>query len=253
MLENEIITTKNVHLYYGQKEALKGINLNFKEKGIHALIGPSGCGKSTYLRTLNRMNDMIDNVKITGDIQLNGQDIYGEKMDLVELRTRVGMVFQQPNPFPFSIYDNVTYGLKMAGVKDKNILDEAVETSLKKAAIWDEVKDDLKKNALALSGGQQQRICIARLLANSPEVILLDEPTSALDPISTDKVEEMLLTLKDDYTCIMVTHNMQQASRISDTTSFFLDGNLIESDATKTMFLNPKEKQTIDYLSGKFG
>lgn len=253
MLENEIITTKNVHLYYGQKEALKGINLNFKEKGIHALIGPSGCGKSTYLRTLNRMNDMIDNVKITGDIQLNGQDIYDEKMDLVELRTRVGMVFQQPNPFPFSIYDNVTYGLKMAGVKDKNILDEAVETSLKKAAIWDEVKDDLKKNALALSGGQQQRICIARLLANSPEVILLDEPTSALDPISTDKVEEMLLTLKDDYTCIMVTHNMQQASRISDTTSFFLDGNLIESDATKTMFLNPKEKQTIDYLSGKFG
>lgn len=253
MLENEIITTKNVHLYYGQKEALKGINLNFKEKGIHALIGPSGCGKSTYLRTLNRMNDMIDNVKITGDIQLNGQDIYDEKMDLVELRTRVGMVFQQPNPFPFSIYDNVTYGLKMAGVKDKNILDEAVETSLKKAAIWDEVKDDLKKNALALSGGQQQRICIARLLANSPEVILLDEPTSALDPISTDKVEEMLLTLKDDYTCIMVTHNMQQASRISDTTSFFLDGNLIESDTTKTMFLNPKEKQTIDYLSGKFG
>ncbi|WP_025022548.1 phosphate ABC transporter ATP-binding protein PstB [Ligilactobacillus hayakitensis] len=253
MLENEIITTKNVHLYYGQKEALKGINLNFKEKGIHALIGPSGCGKSTYLRTLNRMNDMIDNVKITGDIQLNGQDVYDEKMDLVELRTRVGMVFQQPNPFPFSIYDNVTYGLKMAGVKDKNILDEAVETSLKKAAIWDEVKDDLKKNALALSGGQQQRICIARLLANSPEVILLDEPTSALDPISTDKVEEMLLTLKDDYTCIMVTHNMQQASRISDTTSFFLDGNLIESDTTKTMFLNPKEKQTIDYLSGKFG
>lgn len=253
MLENEIITTKNVHLYYGQKEALKGINLNFREKGIHALIGPSGCGKSTYLRTLNRMNDMIDNVKITGDIQLNGQDIYDEKMDLVELRTRVGMVFQQPNPFPFSIYDNVTYGLKMAGVKDKNILDEAVETSLKKAAIWDEVKDDLKKNALALSGGQQQRICIARLLANSPEVILLDEPTSALDPISTDKVEEMLLTLKDDYTCIMVTHNMQQASRISDTTSFFLDGNLIESDTTKTMFLNPKEKQTIDYLSGKFG
>ena len=189
----KIITTKDVHLYYGSKEALKGITLDFPDKGIHALIGPSGCGKSTYLRTLNRMNDMIENVKIEGEFKFKNQDIYDEKIDLVELRKKIGMVFQQPNPFPFSIYDNVTYGLRMAGIKDKRILDEKVETSLKQAAIWEEVKDNLNKNALALSGGQQQRICIARVLAVAPEVILLDEPTSALDPISTEKIEERFL------------------------------------------------------------
>ena len=249
----KIITTKDVHLYYGSKEALKGITLDFPDKGIHALIGPSGCGKSTYLRTLNRMNDMIENVKIEGEFKFKNQNIYDEKIDLVELRKKIGMVFQQPNPFPFSIYDNVTYGLRMAGIKDKRILDEKVETSLKQAAIWEEVKDNLNKNALALSGGQQQRICIARVLAVAPEVILLDEPTSALDQKKIKKIEEMLLTLRDNYTCIMVTHNMQQASRISDTTSFFLSGNLVESNKTKKIFLNPDKEQTADYLSGKFG
>ena len=211
---NEIITTKDVHLYYGKKEALKGITLDFPQGGIHALIGPSGCGKSTYLRCLNRMNDMIENVKITGDIRLDGNDIYSPQTDTVTLRKRVGMVFQQPNPFPFSIYENIVYGLRIAGIKDKEVLDERVETSLKQAAIWDEVKDDLKKSAVALSGGQQQRICIARVLAVRPEVILLDEPTSALDPVSSSLIEEMLLKLKEEYTCIIVTHNMQQASRI---------------------------------------
>ncbi|MDY4064105.1 MAG: phosphate ABC transporter ATP-binding protein PstB, partial [Ligilactobacillus agilis] len=222
----ELITTQDVHLYYGKKEALKGIDLNFPDKGIHALIGPSGCGKSTYLRCLNRMNDLIGNVKITGSFKLAGQDIYGPKTDLVELRKKVGMVFQQPNPFPFSIYENVTYGLRLAGIKDKQLLDERVETSLKQAAVWDEVKDNLNKSALALSGGQQQRVCIARVLAVKPQVILLDEPTSALDPVSSNLIEDMLLTIKDDYTIIIVTHNMQQASRISDTTSFFLNGEL---------------------------
>ena len=249
----KIITTKDVHLYYGSKEALKGITLDFPDKGIHALIGPSGCGKSTYLRTLNRMNDMIENVKIEGEFKFKNQDIYDEKIDLVELRKKIGMVFQQPNPFPFSIYDNVTYGLRMAGIKDKRILDEKVETSLKQAAIWEEVKDNLNKNALALSGGQQQRICIARVLAVAPEVILLDEPTSALDPISTEKIEEMLLTLRDNYTCIMVTHNIQLSTNISNTTTYVLSGNLVESNKTKKIFLNPDKEQTADYLSGKFG
>ena len=253
MEKEKIITSQNVHLYYGQKEALKGIDLDFPKSGIHALIGPSGCGKSTYLRCLNRMNDLIDNVKITGAIKLDGQDIYSPKTDTVELRKKVGMVFQQPNPFPFSIYENVVYGLRIAGVKDKQLLDERVETSLKQAAVWDDVTDDLHKSALALSGGQQQRVCIARVLAVKPEVILLDEPTSALDPVSSNKVEEMLLTLKDDYTCIIVTHNMQQASRISDTTSFFLNGNLIETGPTKKIFVNPNKKETDDYLSGRFG
>lgn len=250
---NEIITTKDVHLYYGKKEALKGITLDFPQGGIHALIGPSGCGKSTYLRCLNRMNDMIDNVKITGDIRLDGNDIYSPQTDTVTLRKRVGMVFQQPNPFPFSIYENIVYGLRIAGIKDKEVLDERVETSLKQAAIWDEVKDDLKKSAVALSGGQQQRICIARVLAVRPEVILLDEPTSALDPVSSSLIEEMLLKLKEEYTCIIVTHNMQQASRISDTTSFFLNGELIETGLTKKIFVTPDNKQTDDYLSGRFG
>ena len=250
---NEIITTKDVHLYYGKKEALKGITLDFPQGGIHALIGPSGCGKSTYLRCLNRMNDMIDNVKITGDIRLDGNDIYSPQTDTVTLRKRVGMVFQQPNPFPFSIYENIVYGLRIAGIKDKEVLDERVETSLKQAAIWDEVKDDLKKSAVALSGGQQQRICIARVLAVRPEVISLDEPTSALDPVSSSLIEEMLLKLKEEYTCIIVTHNMQQASRISDTTSFFLNGELIETGLTKKIFVTPDNKKTDDYLSGRFG
>lgn len=250
---NEIITTKDVHLYYGKKEALKGITLDFPQGGIHALIGPSGCGKSTYLRCLNRMNDMIENVKITGDIRLDGNDIYSPQTDTVMLRKRVGMVFQQPNPFPFSIYENIVYGLRIAGIKDKEVLDERVETSLKQAAIWDEVKDDLKKSAVALSGGQQQRICIARVLAVRPEVILLDEPTSALDPVSSSLIEEMLLKLKEEYTCIIVTHNMQQASRISDTTSFFLNGELIETGLTKKIFVTPDNKKTDDYLSGRFG
>lgn len=250
---NEIITTKDVHLYYGKKEALKGITLDFPQGGIHALIGSSGCGKSTYLRCLNRMNDMIDNVKITGDIRLDGNDIYSSQTDTVTLRKRVGMVFQQPNPFPFSIYENIVYGLRIAGIKDKEVLDERVETSLKQAAIWDEVKDDLKKSAVALSGGQQQRICIARVLAVRPEVILLDEPTSALDPVSSSLIEEMLLKLKEEYTCIIVTHNMQQASRISDTTSFFLNGELIETGLTKKIFVTPDNKKTDDYLSGRFG
>ena len=250
---NEIITTKDVHLYYGKKEALKGITLDFPQGGIHALIGPSGCGKSTYLRCLNRMNDMIENVKITGDIRLDGNDIYSPQTDTVTLRKRVGMVFQQPNPFPFSIYENIVYGLRIAGIKDKEVLDERVETSLKQAAIWDEVKDDLKKSAVALSGGQQQRICIARVLAVRPEVILLDEPTSALDPVSSSLIEEMLLKLKEEYTCIIVTHNMQQASRISDTTSFFLNGELIETGLTKKIFVTPDNKRTDDYLSGRFG
>lgn len=244
---NEIITTKDVHLYYGKKEALKGITLDFPQGGIHALIGPSGCGKSTYLRCLNRMNDMIENVKITGDIRLDGNDIYSPQTDTVTLRKRVGMVFQQPNPFPFSIYENIVYGLRIAGIKDKEVLDERVETSLKQAAIWDEVKDDLKKSAVALSGGQQQRICIARVLAVRPEVILLDEPTSALDPVSSSLIEEMLLKLKEEYTCIIVTHNMQQASRISDTTSFFLNGELIETGLTKKIFVTPDNKKTDDY------
>lgn len=250
---NEIITTKDVHLYYGKKEALKGITLDFPQGGIHALIGPSGCGKSTYLRCLNRMNDMIENVKITGDIRLDGNDIYSPQTDTVTLRKRVGMVFQQPNPFPFSIYENIVYGLRIAGIKDKEVLDERVETSLKQAAIWDEVKDDLKKSAVALSGGQQQRICIARVLAVRSEVILLDEPTSALDPVSSSLIEEMLLKLKEEYTCIIVTHNMQQASRISDTTSFFLNGELIETGLTKKIFVTPDNKKTDDYLSGRFG
>ena len=250
---NEIITTKDVHLYYGKKEALKGITLDFPQGGIHALIGPSGCGKSTYLRCLNRMNDMIEHVQITGDIRLDGNDIYSPQTDTVTLRKRVGMVFQQPNPFPFSIYENIVYGLRIAGIKDKEVLDERVETSLKQAAIWDEVKDDLKKSAVALSGGQQQRICIARVLAVRPEVILLDEPTSALDPVSSSLIEEMLLKLKEEYTCIIVTHNMQQASRISDTTSFFLNGELIETGLTKKIFVTPDNKKTDDYLSGRFG
>lgn len=252
-MAEKILTSSDVHLFYEKKEALKGINLDFNKNEITALIGPSGCGKSTYLRCLNRMNDLIPNVTITGTISLDGKNIYAPNIDTVELRKQVGMVFQQPNPFPFSVYDNVIYGLRLAGIKDKAVLDEAVETSLQNAAVWDDVKDKLHQSALSLSGGQQQRVCIARVLAVKPDIILLDEPTSALDPISSAKVEDTMLNLREDYTIITVTHNMQQASRISDRTAFFLNGELIEADKTKNIFLNPKEKQTEDYISGKFG
>ena len=251
--DNHIIKSKDVHLYYGEKEALKGVSLDFSPNEITALIGPSGCGKSTYLRTLNRMNDLIPNVTITGNVTFENKDIYSPKMDTVELRKKIGMVFQQPNPFPFSIFENVAYGLRIAGMKDKNKIAEIVETSLRKAAVWDDVKDKLSKSALALSGGQQQRVCIASVLAVEPAIILLDEPTSALDPVSSGKIERMLLELKEDYTMIIVTHNMQQASRISDKTAFFLDGHLIEHGETRQIFTNPHKKETEDYISGRFG
>lgn len=252
-MKEEILTTQDLHLYYGEKEALKGINLNFDEKGITALIGPSGCGKSTYLRTLNRMNDLIPNVTITGTIKFKGENLYAPNADTVQIRKEIGMVFQQPNPFPFSIYDNVIYGLRIAGEKDKEKLDAVVEKSLRQAAVWDEVKDHLHESALALSGGQQQRVCIARVLAVSPEIILLDEPTSALDPVSSSQIEATLLNLRHDYTIIIVTHNLQQASRIADRTAFFMNGELIEVDQTKNIFMNPANKQTEDYISGRFG
>ena len=248
-----IITAKDVRLKYGDYEALHGINLNFNEKELTALIGPSGCGKSTFLRCLNRMNDDIENINITGEIKFEGQDIYGSKMDLVELRKNVGMVFQQPTPFPFSVYDNVAYGLKIAGVKYKQLIDQRVEESLKQAAIWKETKDNLNRNAQAFSGGQQQRICIARALAIRPKVVLLDEPTSALDPISSSEIEETLMELKHQYTFIMVTHNLQQAGRISDQTAFLMNGDLIEAGKTEKMFIAPKKQITSDYLNGRFG
>lgn len=250
---SSVITTEDVHLYYGETEALHGINLNFEKNEITALIGPSGCGKSTYLRCLNRMNDLIPNTTVTGSLKLNGQDIYSPNTDVVNLRKRVGMLFQQPNPFPLSVYENVVYGLRLAGVKDKQRLDERVETTLKQAAIWNEVKDSLHKSALAFSGGQQQRICVARVLAVEPDIILMDEPTSALDPISSAKIEDTLAAIRSDYTIIIVTHNMQQASRISDKTAFLLNGNLIEFDNTEKMFMRPDRQETSDYLNGKFG
>lgn len=253
MATEKIITSKDVHLYYGQREALKGINLDFTANEITALIGPSGSGKSTYLCLLNRMNDLIPNIRITGDIRLHGQDIYAPETDVVQLRKEVGMVFQQPNPFPFSIYENVIYGLRLAGEKSKAVLDEVVENSLKAAAVWEETKDVLHDSALSLSGGQQQRVCIARVLAVKPAVILLDEPTSALDPISSSKIEQMLVNLKDDYTIIMVTHNMQQAARSSDRTAFFLDGQLVEYSPTAKFFTAPDKKESEDYISGRFG
>ena len=248
-----ILTTENLSLFYGKKEALKGINIDFDDKGITALIGPSGCGKSTFLRCLNRMNDLIPNVTITGEVSFNGHNIYAPTTDTVQLRKEIGMVFQQPNPFPFSIYENVIYGLRLTGVHDKERLDAAVEKSLKQATIWDEVKDRLHANALSLSGGQQQRVCIARVLAVEPDIILLDEATSALDPISSRMIEETLLNLRQDYTIITVTHNMQQASRISDRTAFFLNGELIEVNDTKQIFMNPVKQETNDYISGRFG
>ena len=249
----EIMTAKNVKLSYGNFEALHGIDLDFPEKRLTALIGPSGCGKSTFLRCLNRMNDGITGVKISGDIRFNGKDIYSSKMDLVALRKHVGMVFQQPTPFPFSVYDNVAYGLRIAGVKDKKLIEQRVEESLKQAAIWDETKDNLKRNAQDFSGGQQQRICIARTLAIRPEVVLLDEPTSALDPISSMEIEKTLMGLKHKYTFIMVTHNLQQASRVADQVAFLMNGNLIETGPTEKMFISPKNKVTSNYLNGRFG
>ncbi len=244
---------KDLNLWYGDKQALKNINIPIYEKQITGLIGPSGCGKSTFLRCLNRMNDLIPIVKVDGKVLLDGKNIYDKDVDVVELRKRVGMVFQKPNPFPMSIYDNVAYGPRIHGIKDKKTLDEIVEWALKKAALWDEVKDNLKKSALGLSGGQQQRLCIARTIAVKPEVILMDEPTSALDPISTLKIEDLMAELKKDYTIVIVTHNMQQASRISDYTAFFLMGEIIEFDKTEKIFLEPSKKETEDYISGRFG
>lgn len=252
MSQDTKISVKNLELFYGDNKALKGIDIDIKENEVTAFIGPSGCGKSTFLRTLNRMNDLIDNVKITGEIKLDGEDIY-KSDDVIKLRTKVGMVFQKPNPFPMSIYENVAYGPKVHGIKDKKTLDKIVEDSLKGAAIWDEVKDRLKSSAMGLSGGQQQRICIARAIAMKPEVILMDEPTSALDPISTLKVEELIQEMKGKYTIVIVTHNMQQAARISDKTAFFLTGELVEFDNTNVIFTNPKDKRTEDYITGRFG
>lgn len=243
---------KDLNLHYGDFHALKDVNMEIPEKRITAFIGPSGCGKSTFLKTLNRMNDLVPNVKIEGEVLLNGVDIYNN-IDVTALRTRVGMVFQQPNPFPMSIYDNVAYGPRIHGIKKKSELDAIVERSLKQAAIWDETKDRLKKSALSVSGGQQQRICIARALAVEPEVLLMDEPTSALDPISTLKIEDLAVELKEKYTIIMVTHNMQQASRISDMTAFFLTGDVVEFDETAKIFHNPRDKRTEDYITGRFG
>ncbi|EQE01265.1 phosphate ABC transporter, ATP-binding protein [Clostridioides difficile CD149] len=246
------MSVKDLDLFYGDKQALKKINMDIKENKVTALIGPSGCGKSTFIRTLNRMNDLIEDVTIKGNISVDGEDIYTSD-DVINLRTKVGMVFQKPNPFPMSIYDNVAYGPRTHGLRDKKQLDKIVEESLKGAAIWDEVKDRLKSSALGLSGGQQQRICIARAIAMRPEVILMDEPTSALDPISTLKVEELIEDLKKDYTIVIVTHNMQQAARISDETAFFLNGEVIEFSDTKTMFTTPVDKRTEDYITGRFG
>ena len=249
----DAFTVKDMELYYGSFHALKNVNLNIASGEITAFIGPSGCGKSTFLKSLNRMNDLVEGCRITGDIRLMGEDIYDRNMDVSVLRRRVGMVFQKPNPFPMSIYDNIAYGPRTHGVKKKAELDEIVEKSLRDAAIWDELKDRLKKSALGLSGGQQQRLCIARALAVKPEVILMDEPTSALDPISTSKIEDLVMDIKKEYTIVMVTHNMQQAVRVSDTTVFFLLGEIIESGATGQMFSVPKDKRTEDYITGRFG
>ena len=243
---------KDLNLYYGDYHALKNINMNLAENEITAFIGPSGCGKSTFLTCLNRMNDLVEGCKITGSVTLDGEDIYGN-MDVNKLRKRVGMVFQNPNPFPMSVYDNIAYGPRTHGIRNKKVLDEIVERSLRNAAIWDELKDRLKKSALGLSGGQQQRLCIARALAVEPEVILMDEPTSALDPISTSKIEDLVIDLKNKYTIIMVTHNMQQATRVSDKTAFFLLGDMIEYGDTEELFSMPKDKRTEDYITGRFG
>ena len=250
---NNAITAKNLCLWYGSAQALKNINIQIPENNITALIGPSGCGKSTFLKTLNRMNDLIPGVKITGEVRYLDTDIFAPGLDVNALRKEIGMVFQKPNPFPMSIYDNIAYGPRTHGIKNKAKLDELVEQSLRGAAIWDEVKDRLKKNALGLSGGQQQRLCIARALAVEPKVLLMDEPTSALDPISTSKIEELAMQLKERYTIVIVTHNMQQAVRISDRTAFFLLGELIEYDETEKLFSQPVNQRTEDYITGRFG
>jgi phosphate transport system ATP-binding protein len=247
------IEVKNLNLYYGDKQALYDISLTIPGNGITALIGPSGCGKSTFLRTLNRMNDLIADVRIEGEICIDGEEIYHSRMDVVELRKKVGMVFQRPNPFPLSIYDNIAYGPRIHGIKEKKKLDEIVEKSLTQAYLWDEVKDRLHSSAKGLSGGQQQRLVIARVLAVDPEIILMDEPTSALDPISTAKIEELIQDLKRNYTIVIVTHNMQQAARVSDQTAFFLNGKLIEIDKTEIIFQNPRKQETEDYITGRFG
>jgi phosphate transport system ATP-binding protein len=247
-----IMQTKNLNLYYGNVHALKNINLDMNKNTVTALIGPSGCGKSTFLRTLNRMNDLIEGVRVEGEVLYEEENVYKD-YDVIELRKKVGMVFQKPNPFPMSIYDNIAYGPKIHGIKNKNKLDEIVESSLRGAALWDEVKDRLKKSGLGLSGGQQQRLCIARVLAVEPDVLLMDEPTSALDPISTAKIEELMDELKKDYTVIIVTHNMQQAGRISDNTAFFLSGEVIEYEKTENIFYKPRDKRTEDYITGRFG
>lgn len=251
-MENIKISVRDLELFYGDFKALKKINIDIKEKEITALIGPSGCGKSTFLKTLNRMNDLVEGVKITGEVKLDGVNIY-QDIDVIKLRKKVGMVFQNPNPFPMSIYDNVAYGPRAHGIKKKRVLDEIVEKSLRSAAIWDEVKDRLNRNALGISGGQQQRLCIARALAVEPQVLLMDEPTSALDPIATSKIEELAMELKKNYTIVIVTHSMQQAARISDYTAFFLLGDMIEYDKTKKIFTNPSDKRTEDYITGRFG
>ncbi len=250
---SSIMTVKDLCLWYGKSQALKNIHMEIPKKSITALIGPSGCGKSTFLKTLNRMNDLIPNVRITGEVLYNGENIYDSSMDVNELRKNIGMVFQKPNPFPMSIYDNIAYGPRTHGIRSKAKLDDIVERSLRNAAIWDEVKDRLKKNALGLSGGQQQRLCIARALAVEPQILLMDEPTSALDPISTSHIEELAMKLKENYTIVIVTHNMQQAVRISDNTAFFLLGDLVEFSGTEAMFSQPKDKRTEDYITGRFG
>ena len=250
---NNIITVKDMCLWYGDHQALKNININIPENNITAFIGPSGCGKSTFLKTLNRMNDLIPGVKITGDIRYGDTDIFAKEVDVNNLRKDIGMVFQKPNPFPMSIYDNIAYGPRTHGITNKVKLDEIVEQALRDAAIWDEVKDRLKKNALGMSGGQQQRLCIARALAVKPKVLLMDEPTSALDPISTSRIEELVVELKDKYTIVMVTHNMQQAVRVSDYTAFFLLGELVEFGTTDDIFSQPNDKRTEDYITGRFG
>ena len=250
---SDIMTAKDLNLWYGETHALKNVNISIPEKSITAFIGPSGCGKSTFLKTLNRMNDLIPSVKITGEVCYNEQNIYDNSVDVNELRREIGMVFQKPNPFPMSIYDNIAYGPRTHGIKSKVKLDEIVEQSLRDAAIWDEVKDRLKKNALGMSGGQQQRLCIARALAVKPKILLMDEPTSALDPISTSRIEELAIELKKCYTIVIVTHNMQQAVRISDNTAFFLLGELIEYGETEKLFSQPTDKRTEDYITGRFG
>jgi len=247
------IETKEINLHYGNFHALKGINLVAKENTVTALIGPSGCGKSTYLRLFNRMNDLIDNVEISGQVLVDGEDIYGRRVQVDDLRKKVGMVFQKPNPFPKSIYENVAYGLRVNGINDKKFIEERVLSSLQQAALWEEVKDKLNKSAFELSGGQQQRLCIARALAVQPSVLLMDEPASALDPLSTSKIEELIHILKKDYTIIIVTHNMQQAGRVSDYTAFFYMGTLVEFNETKIIFTNPKNTQTQNYITGRFG